>query len=325
MQAVAAGTRDPGTMGRRRYAVIGTGAVGGLYGARLAVAGFDVTFLGRSDVDVLRRDGLRVTSVDGDITLATVRAETDPAAIGPVDVVLVTIKSTGNDALATLLPPLVGVGTIVVLMQNGFGVEAEVAALVPDAVVLGGLCFVCSTRVAPGVIDHVDYGRVTVGEHRGDGSAAGETPAVVAVRDDFTVAGIEVVMRPDLIAARWQKLVWNLPYNGLSVVLDAGTDELMGDPHTRALCAALMDEVVAVAAAHGHPVGDGFAEKMLANTEVMAPYATSMKLDHDAGRPLEVATIYDAPLRVAANLGVATPLASMLAAQLHFLDGRRTD
>ena len=307
-------------MSARRYAVIGTGAIGGLYGGRLVAAGFDVAFLGRSDVPVLRRDGLTVNSPWGDLALKTVRAETDPAMIGPVDVVLVTIKTTGQAALAELLPPLVRPGTIVVLMQNGFGLEAEIAAIVPDAIVLGAMCFVCATRTEPGRIDHIDYGGVTVAEHTADGSAAGRTEAVGAIIDDFTAAEIEVTARDDLLAARWQKLVWNMPFNGLSVVLDAGTDEMMGDERLREVVRSLMIEVANVAEAHGHPVGGHFVDKMISTTDAMTPYAPSMKLDYDAQRPLELAAIYDAPLSVAASLGVATPGLSMLAAQLHLLD-----
>ncbi len=307
-------------MGARTYAVIGTGAIGGLYGGRLAAAGFDVAFLGRSDIETLRTDGLAVTSPDGDIDLASVTAESDPAAIGPVDVVLVTIKTTGQTALADLLPPLVGPGTIVVLMQNGFGLEADVARLVPDATVMGGMCFVCATRVAPGRIEHLDYGGVTLGEHTADGRPSGPTPAIGALADDFTTAGIEVAARDDLLAARWQKLVWNMPFNGLSVVLDTGTDVMVGDERLRNAVRSLMDEVAAVSVAHGHPVGDRFTAKMIANTEAMRPYAPSMKLDFEARRPLELAAIYDAPLTMAGELGVPTPGLSLLAAQLHHLD-----
>lgn len=309
-------------MSTRRYAVVGTGAIGGYYGAKLASAGFDVWFVARSDADALRHSGLHVSSVDGDIELPVVQVADDPLDVPPVDVVLLTIKATGNASLATLLQPLVGPGTVVVVMQNGFGVDAEVATAVPEAIVLGGMCFICSTRVAPGRIDHLDFGRVTVGEHRPDGAPAGVTDAVQAVVDDLKSAGVEASTRTDLVSARWQKLVWNMPFNGLSVVLDAGTDALMSDPGTRALATSLMGEVEAIAAAHGHPIGDGFIDRMLANTEAMTPYATSMKLDFDAQRPLELPTIYDAPLEVAAALGVSAPGLTALAAQLHFLDER---
>lgn len=309
-------------MARRRYAVIGTGGIGGLYGAKLANAGFDVTFIGRSDVDVLRSGGLHVSSIDGDIDLPTVTAQRDGSEVGPVDVVLITIKTMGNASLGPLLSELVGPDTVVAAMQNGFGIETSIAQLVPGATVLGVLCFVCTTRVAPGRISHVDYGHVTVGEHSPGGCAMGATPAAQALVGDFTVAGIVAKIRDDLIAARWEKLVWNMPYNGLSVLLDANTDELMADPGLRDLIEEMMEEVVLMARLHGHPVADGFVAKMLANTEKMNPYATSMKLDHEARRPLELESIYDAPLAATASSAGDAPLLRALAAQLHFLDSR---
>jgi len=306
---------------QRRYAVIGTGAVGGFYGAKLAASGHEVHFLARSDAEVLRREGLRVESVDGDLTLPEVSVCTDPADLPAVDVVLVTVKTTANGSLGRLLGPLDAPGRIVVAMQNGLGVDDQAAAAAPAATVLGGLCFVCATRERPGFVRHLDFGAVSLGERTSDGTAAGITAAVEAVGADLAAAGIEVRERPDLLAARWQKLMWNMPYNGLSVVLDAGTDQLQADPSSRALVTRLMREVEAASVAVGHPVGDGFVDQMLEYTDRMTPYAPSMKLDHEAGRPMELAAIYDEPLRVAAAAGAPMHELTALADQLHFLDG----
>ena len=309
-------------MATRRFAIIGTGAIGGYYGAKLAASGADVWFVARSDAEQLRNGGLHVSSPGGDIDLSVVNVATDPVDVPPVDVVMLATKATGNAAISGLLQGLVGPDTVVVVMQNGFGVDGQIAALVPGATVLGGLCFICSTRISPGRIQHLDYGSVMLAEHRDDERAAGITAAVEDLAVDFEAAGVEVSRRPDLLAARWQKLVWNMPFNGMSVVLDAGTDELMTNSQTRKLAMVHMEEVVSIAAAHGHPVGEGFIQKMMANTDSMKPYATSMKLDFDAGRPMELAAIYDAPLAVAGSLGVSVPGLATLAAQLHFLDAR---
>jgi 2-dehydropantoate 2-reductase len=308
---------------RRRYAVIGTGAVGSFYGARLAAAGHEVHFLARSDADALRTGGLRVESVDGDIVLPEVSVATDPADLPPVDVVLVAVKTTANGALGELLGPLDASGRIVVAMQNGLGVDDQAAAAAPASTVLGGLCFVCATRERPGFVRHLDFGAVSLGERTADGAAAGITPAVEAVGADLAGAGIEIRRRPDLVAARWQKLMWNMPYNGLSVVLDAGTDQLQADPSSRALVTRLMREVEAASVAIGHPTGDGFVDQMLEYTDRMTPYAPSMKLDHEAGRPMELAAIYDEPLRVAAAAGAPMRELTALADLLHFLDDAR--
>lgn len=305
--------------------MIGTGAVGGYYGARLAAAGHPLQFLARSDAEVLRRDGLRVRSGPGpDVTLApgSFGVVTDPHEAAPADVVLVALKSTANAALPDLLGPLAGPGTTVVVLQNGLGVDEVAAAAAPRSTILAGLCFICAQRERPGVVEHLDYGAITLAARTADGSPAGTTPRLEAVAADFTAAGVEVGLRPDLLAARWQKLMWNIPYNGLSVVLDATTAELSADPAARALVERLMDEVSAAADAQGHPVGADFGARMRANTEAMVPYAPSMKLDHDAGRPMEVAAIYEVPVRVAAQVGAPMPTVAALADQLRFLDAR---
>ncbi len=307
----------------RTYTVVGPGAVGITYGGRLLAAGADVRFLGRSDAEHLRTRGLRLESVWGDVAVDAVSASADPAELGPSDVVLVCLKTTANAALVDLLPPLVRPGTIVVMMQNGLGVE-EIGAAVAgsDATVLGGLCFVCSSKVGPGHARHVDYGLVTLGEWLPSYRAAGITDAVTAVAADLEFAGVSVSPQPSLGVARWKKLVWNIPYNGLSVVLNAGTDDLMADPDARALVTDLMGEVLDGADACGHEIERSFIDKMLADTEQMTPYAPSMRLDHDEGRQLEVDAIYAAPLAAAAAAGVELPKIEALWRQLRFLDSR---
>jgi 2-dehydropantoate 2-reductase len=230
------------------------------------------------------------------------------------------VKTTDTDTAARLLDPVVGEHTIVVALQNGLGVEESLRQAVPRAEVLGGMCFVCINKAGPGHVRHLDYGAVTIGQHRSGGGSAGITPAVDAVASDLEAAGIPANRIEDLGTGRWRKLVWNIAYNGLSVVLDAGTDELMADPDTRALVEALMWEVLAAADACGHPIEDGFVDYMLRTTDKMTPYATSMKLDHDAGRPLELDAIYATPIAMAAAAGYAMVRTDTLHAQLRFLD-----
>jgi 2-dehydropantoate 2-reductase len=306
----------------RRYAVIGVGAIGGYYGARLAAAGHELHVVARSDADHLRRHGLRVESVDGDLDLppGSFGVHTDPTTVPPVDVVVLAVKTTvGAETAARLVGPLARPGTIVAAMQNGLGVEAPLAAVAPGSAVLGAMCFVCSNKIGPGRVRHLDFGAVTIGEHTADGRPAGVTPAVEALAADIEGAGIKATRLDDLAEGRWRKLVWNIPYNGLSVVLDAGTDELMAHDSTRTLVRDLMGEVLTGAAACGHPIPGRFADAMLADTARMKPYDTSMKLDHRAGRPLEIDAIYTAPLAAAAEAGATLPRIEALAHQLRFL------
>jgi 2-dehydropantoate 2-reductase len=303
---------------RRSYAVIGTGAIGGFYGAKLAAAGHDVHFIARSDLDHLRRNGLRVESPDGAIELSDVSAHAGAETVPAVDTVLVAVKTTDTVAVLPLVRDLAAHGATVVVMQNGLGVEALVADAVPDATVIGAMCFICSNKAGPGVVRHLDFGRVTAGEL----GANGATPAVKGLVDDLAGAGVAASALDDLALGRWKKLVWNIPYNGLSVVLDAGTDELMADPHTRALVEDLMREVLAGAVACGRTIPGDFVQQMLDDTERMIPYATSMKLDHDAGRPLELQAIYGEPLARAREAGCEMVRVQALYDQLSFLDAR---
>ena len=323
----APGNAEGADAPRHGYTVIGMGAVGGYYGARLAAAGHRVRFVARSDAEHARREGLRVESPHGDLHLHPdthgIEVHDATTDLDPDDVVLVAVKTTDAAEAARLLGPVVGPGTVVVALQNGLGVEATLAEAAPGADVLGGMCFVCINKVGPAHVRHLDFGAVTLGQHAPGGGPAGVTPAVEAVAADLEAAGVPAHRIDDLGTGRWRKLVWNIPYNGLSVVLDAGTDELMADPATRALVRDLMVEVVTAATACGHPIEDAFVDHMLRTTEDMTPYAPSMKLDHDAGRPLELDAIYAAPIAAAARAGVAMVRTDALHRQLQFLDARR--
>ncbi len=216
----------------QNYAVIGTGALGGYYGARLQQAGADVHFLLRSDYAYVKEHGLKIESAEGDFSLPQVNAYRRVEAMPPCDIILIALKTTQNAALPELLPPLLREDSLVVVLQNGLGLEDEVAKIVGADKVIGGLCFICSNKVGVGHICHLDYGRITLGEYTADQSVGGLTGRLQKLGADMEAARIPITLSDDLLTARWKKLVWNIPYNGLSVVLDARTNELMQDPHT---------------------------------------------------------------------------------------------
>jgi 2-dehydropantoate 2-reductase len=309
----------------RRYAIIGTGGVGGFYGGRLARGGCDVHFLVHSDFDHVRRHGLRVDSPDGDFVLPRVQAYADAAGLPPCDVVVLALKTTQNHLLPLLLPPALAPEGVVLVLQNGFGIEEEVAGLVGPDRAMGGLCFLCSSKVGPGHIQHLDYGFVTLAEFSGDGRPRGVTGRMRAIASDLGAAGIEVRLAEDLLRARWEKLVWNIPFSGLSVVLDATSDELMADLRTRHLVEALMREVAAAAGACGRTIGDEFIQHMLDLTLKMKPYRTSMKIDCGRKRPMEVEAIFGNALRAARNAGAGCPRIEMLYELLKFMDARNLE
>lgn len=299
------------------YTIIGPGAVGLLYGGRLQEAGHDVTWVS-SDPAAFAEGGLVIDSA-GSTTRLAARVVADPADAPPADIVLVALKATANDRLADLVAPAVAEGATVALFQNGLGGEDLVRDAVPQAgAIVGGLCFVCAERVTHGHVVHHDYGPVELGEHGADDV----TDAVRRLAADVEGSGFDVTVHADLATARWRKLVWNIPYNGLCAVLDTDTAALMADADTRSLVARLMTEVVDAARACGAEVDEAFAVTRRDMTDAMTAYEPSMKLDLRAGRPLEVEAIYDRPLATASAAGAAMPAVAALRDQLRFLDRR---
>ncbi len=303
-------------MAERSYTVIGTGALGGYYGALLHHAGLDVRFLLHSDFDHVRVHGLKVESKQGDLSIGEPKIFARAADLAVSDVVLVCLKTTSNGLLPELLPAALEAGSIVVMLQNGLGPEDAAAIAAPGHTILGALAFVCSNKVGPGHIRHIDYGGVRVGQFTADGTAAGVTTEVAAVVGDFASAGVECGSEDDLLRARWRKLVWNVPFNGLCVVARGTTDVVMANPRMRVRAEALMQEVVAASEACGKPVGRQFAELMMVHTEAMAPYKPSMLLDFERNAPLELEAIYENPLRAAKQAGVECPRISELLEEL---------
>lgn len=306
----------------RRYAILGTGALGGFYGARLQRAGAEVHFLVHSDYETVCLHGLTIESLDGDFVLPQVHAYQTVADMPRCEVVIVALKTTHNHLLPKLLPSVLADDGVVLVLQNGLGIESAVAEWVGSTRVMGGLCFICSNKVGPGHIRHLDYKRISLGDY-GEGYAAqGITPRMQAIAHDFERADIPIELEPDLFQARWKKLVWNIPFNGLSVVLDATTDAMMANPQTLALAEHLMQEVVTGARAVGREVPQSFIQTMLEHTRQMKPYRTSMKIDYDEHRPLELEAIFGQPLRYAQQAGQELPRIQMLYQQLQFLDHR---
>jgi 2-dehydropantoate 2-reductase len=238
----------------------------------------------------------------------------------------VAVKATANRAvlgeLARHADRLLGPAGAVLLVQNGIGAEPGYATAAGGREVLGGLAFLCAQRNGPCSIEHLDFGALTVAAHTPDERPAGVSERMRQVAADLAGAGIPCVLDEDLIRARWRKLMWNVPFNPLSVILDATTDALVADPGSLAVIRTLMAEVASVAAAEGHPLPEGLADELLAATAAMTPYATSMKLDADAGRPLEVDVMLAEPLRRASRVGAAMPSVAVLHGQLAFLDRR---
>ncbi|MFN3168810.1 MAG: putative 2-dehydropantoate 2-reductase [Phycisphaeraceae bacterium] len=298
------------------YAIIGSGALGGYYGGRLAHAGADVHFLLHSDYDHVVEHGLIVKSTQhGDIALPNVNAYRDVGDMPRCDVVVVGLKSTSNALLPDLLPGVIKDDGVVLTLQNGLGPEDDAAAVVGAERVLGGLCFLCSNKVGPGHIEQQRFDHIKLGAF----SQRGITDRMRQISADFEAGGVKAQCVDDLALARWQKLVWNVPYNGLSAVLGVDCTVLMR--HAEPLVRDLMMEVVAATkAVIGADIAPAFVETMLDNTRNMDAYRPSMLIDRERGRPMEVEAIYGEPVRRAEAAGCDVPRVRVLYEQLKVLN-----
>ncbi len=298
-----------------RYAVIGTGAVGGYYGGRLANAGHDVHFLLHSDYDYIKQNGLQVDSCNGSFHLDSPNIYRSTADMPKADVVIVALKTTRNLLLKELLPPLLHSETLVLLIQNGIGPEPELQQWFPNLYIASGLAFICSAKTEPGRVNHQCYGNINIGNY-----SCKNTDIIDCLMSDFIQSGINAAL-VEYHEARWKKAVWNMPFNGMTVVMNAQTDKLLAQPDTLSLIRRQMLEVIGAAQALGVKNIDAtFADKMIENTIKMVPYSPSMKLDYEYHRPMEIDFLYTNAIKAAHSVGYTMPCLEMLEAQLRFID-----
>jgi len=313
--------------GTMKIAIVGAGALGLYYGALLQRGGEDVHFLLRRDFDAVSRGGLKMFSINGDFDLPVVQAYRSAEEIGPVDLVLVGLKTFANDRYSELITPLVGEGTLVMTLQNGLGNEEALAKLFGAERIIGGVAFLCSNRGESGEVHHLGAGRIVLGEY-----SRIDPKRVASLAAMFVQAGVECRTTDDLKRARWEKLVWNIPFNGLSALLQHSVDQLLSIPATRKLVRELMLEVICVANAQGLStlIPVAFADSMLEFSDKMGFYKPSMQIDREEGRQLEIAAIFRNPLVLGARQGLDMPRVDMLATLLEqvessFITGGRCD
>ncbi|NWK56681.1 2-dehydropantoate 2-reductase [Verrucomicrobiaceae bacterium N1E253] len=304
----------------KRIAVVGAGAVGGYYGARLAQAGQDVTFLLRSDYEHVRQHGLNVQSVAGDFHLPDVQCVRDTRELGPVDLVLMAWKTTSNHLYEEVISPLLHDETLVLTLQNGLGNCELLADLFGPQRVFGGLCFICSNRVAPGEIRHTASGQVRVGKYQADQPSdvpSAGSEKLEAVVSQLRHGGIDCRGVANLEHAQWMKLVWNIPFNGLAIS-EGGVDTqtLLETSGMEGRIRKIMHEVQAVAAALGHEIEDHFIDQQVEVTRTMKAYRPSSMIDFVEGRQVEVDAIWREPFRRAQALGVEVPEIERLLGQI---------
>lgn len=295
-----------------KIAIVGTGALGGWYAALLAEAGHEVHCLARSDYEVIRKNGLTIRNKGVERVVRVAAATPKATDIGPCDLVVITIKSTSNQALPGLISPLLGPATMVVTLQNGMGNVEALGKLLPAERIVAGLCFVCINRIAPAVIDTTLAGYVRMAAAIGPVNPTVERCVAV-----FAEAGVDCQAEASLESVLWKKLCWNIPFNGLSIAGGSiTTDLILADPLLNERAYLLMKEVQAAAIARGHGFDDAHIKRQFVVTVGMGPYRPSSLIDFVEGRDVEVSGIWGEPYRRGIEAGVAMPETAKLIAEI---------
>jgi len=299
-----------------RFAILGSGAVGGYYGARLARAGHEVTFLARgAHLRAIRERGLLVWSPLGDFVVRA-PAEDDPARVGAVDVVVVAVKTYDNPAALAMLPPLAGPETAVLTLQNGVDSAERVAERVGEARVLGGTTYVATALRAPGLIVQTGtHRRIVFGEAFGARDRV--TPRVARIAEALAGADVQVETVPDARVPVWEKIAMLCPLAGLTAVTRQATGGVWSDRALRERLLGGVREVEAVARAQGIAVREDLAASVVGYYERLPPsMVPSMLHDLMQGKPIEVESLQGEVTRRGRALGVPTPIMAELYAQL---------
>jgi 2-dehydropantoate 2-reductase len=311
----------------KTFAVLGVGAIGGYCAVRLAHAGFPVHCLLRSDFSFVKEHGLTIVSSKETIHVK-VNAYKEMSAMPLCDVILIALKTTQNHLLKQILPSIMHSKTIVVVLQNGIGMEQQLAEYIDDQKIIGGICNLKVSKESPGTIRHLGHNFIQLAQYYSDETMQGITHVIEELCQNFQQAGIQCTARAHLPTLRWEKLASNIPLSGLSTVLDASIQELVTNTASFSLLCALTQEVITAAERCGAPLPPGFFQfrlKILKSFIGMEKSYPSMKEDFDARRPLELKAIYENTVNIAKAHHYQMPLTEMLFQQLCYLEDKNKD
>jgi len=305
-----------------RFAILGSGAVGGYFGAKLANAGQDVTFVARgAHLDAIRSKGLEVKSAKlGDFTVKAA-AESDTARIGAVDVAIVSVKAYDNATALPMLGPLIGPETAVLTLQNGVDSTDDVAAIVGERHVLGGTTYVATALEAPGLIVQTGVHRsIIFGEVFADRSRI--SPRVQAIADVLAAADIQITPVADARVPIWDKFVYLVPFSGFTGAARLPIGFIWQYPHVQDMFYAASREVAAIAQAEGVTISPNRFDTLKEYMENIPPTTrSSLLIDLEQKKRIEVEALQGAAVRRAARHGVPVPIVSTLYAVLKAWEG----
>lgn len=300
-----------------RIAVMGTGAVGGYFGSRLAAAGREVAFVARGEhLEAMRKDGLKVKSIHGNLHVRSYFTA-DPREIGPVDLILFCVKSYDTEHAGAKLTPLVGEKTVILPLQNGVDNPDKIGALWGKARTLGAVVYIGALVSAPGAIEHSARGRIVQGDLDGAGSEAAEF-----VRQIFSDAQIPCAVSREIRKVMWTKLVWNAPFCALSCLARATVKEIMESEPLRELALKSMDEVREAAKCQDVELGPSAVDEAMEMSRSLGDFKPSMLQDLEAGKPLEYEALNGVIVSTLNRKGKKAPVNGGFYSVLKFLDQR---
>lgn len=297
-----------------RIAVVGTGGVGGGYGAALAKAGADVTFIARgAHLAAMKRDGLRLLSPRGDIHLVPTQATDNPAEIGQVDIVLFCVKLWDVESAGERIKPLLGPDTAVIPLQNGIDAHERLIPILGPRAVMGGVAQISASITAPGTVTQVGtFMRMVFGEFDGSQSKRGKDFLALCRQ-----AGFEAHLSENILTDLWMKFILLASNAGMMALARQPIGALREDPDMRPIFRAAYQEVIEVGRAKGVTIPADALERTAEMTAHFPPnMKASMALDLDRGNRLEVPWLSGKVVELGRQFGIATPTHSMMYAML---------
>jgi 2-dehydropantoate 2-reductase len=296
-----------------KFAVIGAGGVGGYFGGKLAKAGEEVWFLARgAHLEAMHTHGLAVNTTDGDFVVPPGRMTDDYASVGPVDVVLLCVKSYDTETAAAALTPLLSDRTVIISLQNGVDNEGKIQQIVPRGTVYGGAAYIYATITAPGIVTEPGGPRrIVFGPLRGDPARALEIQQVMMA------AGIRAEVPIDLMAALWVKFIFISAAGGMTALTRLTLGDILAVPATRAMFGDAMRETEAVGRALRVTIPSGIVDRVFDSlTQLSTATYSSMYHDLVNGKPLEIETFSGYLVRQGEQLGIPTPVHKAIYAAL---------
>jgi 2-dehydropantoate 2-reductase len=289
-----------------KIAMMGSGGVGGLIGARLAHAGCDVSFVARgAHLAAMREHGLRLESSVGNVHLPRPRVTDDPSTIGPVDIVIFSVKLWDTEPAARAILPLIGPETGVISLQNGVRKDDILRPIVGEKALMGGVAYMGTAIARPGVIQHTGtVQRVVFGEYDGRRSKRAQE-----LLEWCRKAGLDAAISDDIRRTLWEKFAFLVGMAAVTATIRLPIGPIRSHPLTREFYLDAMREAAAVGRAHGVRLPADFAEERMAFVDTLPPTMTaSLRLDLERGNPLEVEWLSGSVVELGAAAGVATPI-----------------